>query len=333
MLVGMNEVCKRHNPGRVHPDQPGRLTVIERALAECDHTAWSEPNPARRDDIERVHDVRYLDELHAFCTGGGGPWDPDTVASEETWSASLASAGLAIWAARRATKTPPGAETPFALCRPPGHHARADDAMGFCFFNNVAIAAASLLDEGMVERIGIIDWDAHHANGTQQYVQRQPSTALVSLHQRGLYPGTGRLESTDVERILNVPLPSDLGDAEYLHAFEQTVAPAMRAYGPDVLLVSCGFDIHRKDLLASQEVTCDGFGLLADGVKRLARELDVGVGFVLEGGYAMDVLGECATAIADAFAGHVPERPAYHADRRLEEVLEQTGAHPLISLD
>lgn len=331
MYVGMNEACRRHDPGRVHPDQPGRLTVIEQAFAACEHTQWAEPHPASRDDIELVHDHAYLDDLRRFCADGGGPWDPDTVASEATWPASLASAGLAIWAAEEAVETSPGIDTPFALCRPPGHHALADDAMGFCFFNNIAVAAASLLDAGAVSRVGIIDWDAHHANGTQQFVQHQPGTSLVSMHQRGLYPGTGRLESANTDRVVNVPLPSDLGDGAYLHAFERTVVPAMTAFDPDVLLVSCGFDIHAKDLLASQELTSDGFGLLADAVQSLATSLGVGVGFVLEGGYAIDILGVCTTAIADACAGDVPPRPVYNVDQRLEEVLNKTDAHPLIA--
>ncbi|MFW6153522.1 MAG: histone deacetylase family protein, partial [Halobacteriota archaeon] len=206
----------------------------------------------------------------------------------------------------------------------------ADDAMGFCFVNNVAVAAEGVLAKGRADRVGIVDWDAHHANGTQQYVTDQPDAALVSLHQAGLYPGTGRLEATDTDRVVNVALPADLGDAAYLEAFDRTVVPAMSAFDPDVVLVSCGFDPHAKDVLASQRLTADGFGLLAGAVCELADALDAGVGVVLEGGYSLDVIGDCAVAMAEAFAGDVPPRPAYTTNRQLEAVIAEVERHPLV---
>lgn len=330
MRVGLHNACRGHNPGRAHPDSPGRLEALERALRNHPAVAWASPFAARRSAVEAVHDPDYLDELEVFCADGGGPWDPDTVASPETWRAALASAGVAQWVAEAAVSTAPGAHTPFGLCRPPGHHAMYDTAMGFCFFNNVAIAAETLLADHGVDRVGIIDWDVHHANGTEAYVIDRDDVALVSLHQRGLYPGTGTFRSERHERVLNVPLPSDLDDAAYLRAFEDAVVPAMTGFDPEVLLVSCGFDAHTGDVLASQRVSADGFGLLADAARCLAADLEVGIGLVLEGGYALDIIGNCATAVVDAFAGDPPERPPRSDDDRLATALGQIRGHPLI---
>lgn len=330
MRVGINEACFRHDPGRAHPDRRGRLEILRDALAERPSVELVEPAAASRAEVERVHDPDYLDRLLAFIDGGGGAWDPDTVASAATWEAALGAAGLATWASHRALETVPGAATPFALARPPGHHAMYDDAMGFCFVNNVAVGAASLLAETSAERVGILDWDVHHANGTEQFVIETPGTALVSVHERGLYPGTGTFRGETHERALNVPLPTDLGDGAYLHVFEATAVAAMRRFDPDVVLVSCGFDAVASDVLASQQLTPDGYGLLTDAVCRLGRELDCGVGFVLEGGYAIDALAPCAAALADAVAGDVPARPAYEPETELEDVVDRARAHPLI---
>ncbi len=330
MRVGTNEACYRHDPGRAHPDRIGRLEVLRDALSAHHDVRLVEPGPATRAEVERVHDPAYIDDLLAFIDAGGGAWDPDTVASADTWEAALGAAGLATWAANVGRETAPGADTPFALTRPPGHHAMYDDAMGFCFVNNVAVGAASVLEETPAERVGIIDWDVHHANGTESFVIHRPGTALVSLHQAGLYPGTGTFHGESHDRAMNVPLPSDLGDAGYLYAFEETAMAAMRRFDPDLVLVSCGFDAIRTDVLASQELTTDGYNLLADAVARLGRELGCGVGFVLEGGYAVDALGPSATAIADAFAGDVADRPDLDPDDALVDVVQRARAHPLL---
>ena len=331
MQIGLHEVCRLHDPGRAHPDTAARLDAIERALEQHPSVEWAAPFAARRPAVETVHDPDYLDELKAFCEAGGGPWDPDTVASSHSWRAALASAGVAQWVAEVAMDTKPGQESPFGLCRPPGHHAMYDTAMGFCFFNNVAIAAETLLRDHSARRVGIIDWDVHHANGTEAYIIERENVALVSLHQRGLYPGTGTLHSEQHDRVLNVPLPNDLDDAAYLTAFDETVVPAMRSFDPEVILVSCGFDAHVRDVLASQRLSTDGFGLLADATRTLATDLHAGVGFVLEGGYALDVIGNCARAVVDAFSGQAPTRPDSSENDRLRRSLDQLATHALLS--
>ncbi len=330
MRVGLHTACKAHDPGPTHPDTTGRLEIIERALQGVESVTWESPFAARRAAVQQVHDPSYLDKLEAFCDAGGGPWDADTVASPETWRASLAAAGVAQWVAEEAYTTAPGTRTPFGLTRPPGHHAMYDDAMGFCFFNNVAIAAETLRRDHGAGRVAILDWDVHHANGTEEYVTNTEGTALVSLHQRGLYPGTGTFSSEGHDRALNVPLPSDLGDAGYLRAMEEVVEPALTSFDPAVVLVSCGFDAHQYDVLASQRLTEDGYGLLGDAVKRVAEDLDSGIGFVLEGGYSLDVIGGCATSLVDAFAGDVPNRPPPETDDRLDDAIARARAHPLI---
>lgn len=331
MHVGLNGACRAHDPGQAHPDRPHRLDVIETAVADHDAVTWASPFAARRSAVEQIHDTAYVDELEAFCADGGGPWDPDTVASRDTWRASLAAAGVAQWVAERALTAAPGSGSPFGLTRPPGHHAMYDTAMGFCFFNNVALAAETLRRDHGVDRVGIVDWDVHHANGTEEYVIDREGVALVSLHQRGLYPGTGSLLGEGHDRVLNVPLPSDLDDGGYLRAFEAAVEPAMRGFDPAVVLVSCGFDAHQADVLATQRLSTDGYALLADAVRRLAEAVDAGVGLVLEGGYQLDVLGDCARAVVDGFAGEVPDRPSSGAAPLLEDTLAHAGEHPLVA--
>lgn len=330
MRIGLHDACRAHDPGRSHPDSQGRLDALERALREHPATTWTSPFAARRSAIEQVHDPAYLDELETFCADGGGPWDADTVASPETWRAALAAAGVAEWVAEASASTTPGSASPFGLCRPPGHHAMYDDAMGFCFFNNVAIAAEALRTDHGVDRVGIIDWDVHHANGTESYVIDREGVALVSLHQRGIYPGTGTFRGERHDRVLNVPLPSDLRDGDYLRVFESVVTPAMVSFNPEVILVSCGFDAHVGDVLSSQRLSTDGYGLLAGATIDLAEACDAGVGLVLEGGYALDVIGNCARAVVDAFAGDVPTRPEMDDDERLGTAIAQASSHPLL---
>lgn len=330
MRIGLHDACRAHDPGPAHPDAKGRLEALERALENHPSVTWESPFAARRSAVEQVHDPEYLDELEAFCADGGGPWDTDTVASAETWRASLAAAGVAQWVAECALEATPGSNTPFGLTRPPGHHAMYDDAMGFCFFNNVALAAETLSRDHDIDRIAIVDWDVHHANGTEEYVINRDDIALISLHQEHLYPGTGTFSSEIHDLALNVPLPSDLGDAGYLRTMEEVVEPALTAFEPEAILVSCGFDAHSHDVLASQQLSTEGYALLGDAIKRFALDLDAALGFVLEGGYAIDVIGSCAVALVDAFSGSVPERPVERTNPRLTAAIDQARAHPII---
>jgi acetoin utilization deacetylase AcuC-like enzyme len=213
--------------------------------------------------------------------------DADTPASETSWEAALLSAGAALQAVELGA---------FALARPPGHHALANAAMGFCLVNNAAVSARYAQAELGLERVAILDWDVHHGNGTQAIFWDDESVLYVSLHEWPFYPGTGG-PSEQRETTVNVPMSAGWGDHEYLHAFDHTVAPAIERFDPHLLVVSAGFDAHEDDPLAGMRVTAEGFRELA----RRSRELAPRVAAVLEGGYNLDTLPSLVGAALEGF--------------------------------
>jgi acetoin utilization deacetylase AcuC-like enzyme len=269
------------HPTEHHPETPRRLELLLATIG-----TWTDAAPATAEQVERCHTAEHVSRIRAVDEP---TWlDGDTPASGTSYEAALLAAGGAIQAA---------ATGGFALVRPPGHHALADRAMGFCLFNNVAIAARAAQSELGLDRVAIIDWDVHHGNGTQAIFWDDPSVLYVSIHQWPFYPGTGGPGEGN-ETTLNVPLAGGSGNEEYLRAFEELVEPAVRGFEPDLLLVSAGFDAHVDDPLAWMELTGHGFRELARRCRGLAPRLAA----VLEGGYNLETLPGLVHATLEGFS-------------------------------
>jgi acetoin utilization deacetylase AcuC-like enzyme len=264
-----NEAFARLHPTWHHPERPERMTALLEALP------WRESTRvATSAELERCHTREHVQRIRGITEP---TWvDGDTICSETSWEAAILAAGIAIDAVEQGG---------FALVRPPGHHALPDAAMGFCLFDNVAVAARHAQAELDVERVAILDWDVHHGNGTQAIFLDDPTVLFVSLHQWPFYPGSGGPEEQR-ETLLNLPFPPGYGDREYLEAFSEAVEPKVRRFAPDLLLVSAGFDAHVDDPLADMAVTEDGFRELG----RRASAMAPRVAAVLEGGYNVSTL-------------------------------------------
>jgi len=290
-----------------HPENAGRLLAIERTLAGAGWPGLDrrEAPAAARDQLLRVHSPEHVDAIEAFCARGGGMIDLDTVASERSYEAALHAAGGAAEAAERLL----AGEAGFAFCalRPPGHHAERARAMGFCLFNNVAVAAAHALEAGGAERVLVFDWDVHHGNGTEAIFAASPKVLYASIHQWPLYPGTGAAdhagEGAGDGYTVNLPVAPGAGTDEFLALAQHVVAPIARAYQPGLIAISAGYDAHADDPLAECRVDTAGFGDLAATMREVAGELDVPVLVCLEGGYEPAALAESVMATIEALAG------------------------------
>jgi acetoin utilization deacetylase AcuC-like enzyme len=309
LLVATDPEFAEHDPGRGHPERVSRLRAVAAGIAAAgvdDAIVPLAPRDATRADLERVHSPAMLDSLQQVCADGGGNLDADTVVSTGSWAAALRAAGAGLAAVDALEEN--GAEAAFLGVRPPGHHATGRVPMGFCLVNNVAVTAAALAARG--ERVCVVDYDAHHGNGTQDIFYSHPDVCYVSLHEWPLYPGTGRLQDTGqgagTGTTLNFPLPAGATGDVYLRAFDDVITPVVEGFGPAWVLVSAGFDAHRADPLTGLALSSGDYGALADRVRALAPRPGRVVVF-LEGGYDLGALRDGVAATLRVLAGEPAE--------------------------
>ncbi len=309
VLVGSVVDANGHVTPLGHPERHARLVSFENGIADAhldDVIRAVDVTPAPFADLARVHDELYLDALAQLCGAGGGRLDPDTIASSGSFETARQAAGLGLAAVAqlRAGR----AASAFVAPRPPGHHAVADRAMGFCLVNNIAVTAAALADDG--ERVAILDWDVHHGNGTQAIFWDDPRVLYASVHQWPAYPGTGRAEDCGGPKApgltVNVPLPAGATGDVALAALDEVVTPAIDAFVPTWVLISAGFDAHRHDPLGELAWSAGDFAMLTRRAVAWAPA-EGRVVAVLEGGYDLDALRACVHATVRALAGE----PAY----------------------
>jgi acetoin utilization deacetylase AcuC-like enzyme len=310
-------ICMEHDPSahvRAHPDTPERLVVLERELRERDWLGFErrEAPAVSEDELELVHDRALVCSIRKLCESGGGPIDADTYVGEFSYRAALHAAGGACAVARALLGGE--ARLAFAGVRPSGHHAEPARAMGFCLFNNVAVAAALAIAELGAERVFVLDWDVHHGNGTAEAFRRRSDVLFASIHQSPLYPGTGPLSDAGSGEgegfTINLPVTPGSKEDLWLSLIEHVIVPAASAFHPDLVLVSAGFDAHREDPLASVRLETESFAGMARHVRALAEQVGAPIGVVLEGGYAPAALAASAIATLEAFAGDEQPRSA-----------------------
>jgi acetoin utilization deacetylase AcuC-like enzyme len=272
-----------------HPDTPERMLALERMLSAEGDLGWQRRDApaAERSTVELVHSARLAEQIEALAHAGGGAIDADTVVAEPSFRAALHAVGGACELVRAllAGETRLG----FSMLRPSGHHAEPDRAMGFCLLNNVAVAAALAIAELGARRVFVLDWDVHHGNGTAETFRARSDVLFASIHQSPLYPGTGQLADVGSGAgegfTLNLPVPPGSGEELWLSLVEHVVVPVARAFAPELVLVSAGFDAHRADPLAGCMLQASSFGEIARHARDLALACDAPLGIVLEGGY------------------------------------------------
>jgi acetoin utilization deacetylase AcuC-like enzyme len=306
-LYFSHAACLEHDP-RVyspgHPDTPARLLTLERALAERDWLGWRrrEAPAASESELELVHTREHVRAIRELCASGGGRVDADTFVIEPSYRAALHAAGGACAMTRALLAGE--ADVGFCAVRPSGHHAESARAMGFCLFNNVAVAAATAIAELGLERVLILDWDVHHGNGTAEIFERRADVLFVSIHEQGLYPGTGTRAQMGTGAgqgyTLNLPVPPGSDGELWTTLLDGVVLPAAVAFAPQLVLVSAGFDAHSGDPLAHCSLQTASFVQMAERVRELTRAAAIPLGLVLEGGYDERLLAECVCATLTA---------------------------------
>jgi acetoin utilization deacetylase AcuC-like enzyme len=311
-----------------HPENAGRLRAVTAALEARDWMGLEriEAPAADREQLERVHTRAHIDSIEELSGRGGGPIDLDTTTSAGSWEAALHAAGGAAHAAQRLL----AGDDRAALCalRPPGHHAEGDRAMGFCLFNNIAVAAEHALQACGAERVLILDWDVHHGNGTEAIFAESNHVLYASIHQWPLYPGTGAAEYTGSGAgegyTVNLPVPPGAGPDEFLALVQHVVVPIGREYAPDLIAISAGYDAHRADPLASCALDEVAYADMSASLRQLAEEVSCPILVCLEGGYDPDALAASVVATLEALTSeHEPRDAPADAAR---EAIRRVGA-------
>jgi acetoin utilization deacetylase AcuC-like enzyme len=306
-----DDIVLEHEMG-THPENGSRMTSTMALLPESgllDKLTRIPMRAATRDELALVHDPRYVGAVERAAHDGGGWADPDTLITPRSYDVAAQVVGGTLNALDAVVTG--DVRSAYCLVRPPGHHATPVQAMGFCLFNHVAVAAAQARAKYGLERVAIIDFDVHHGNGTQDAFYGDAGVLYVSTHEYPFYPGTGAAEETGEADgrgfTVNVPMPHGSGDAEHARAFEEIVAPAVRRFRPELVLVSAGFDAHFADDIALQQVSVDGYGRLVSIVRGLADELcDGRLLMAQEGGYHLVALPWCVRRSIELLRGDEP---------------------------
>jgi acetoin utilization deacetylase AcuC-like enzyme len=318
-------IFREHDSGAGHPERPQRVDAVRRGIEAAGLAArleWPAVRPATDAELLRIHTEAHVRSV-AATDGRTVAFDPDTQAGPRTYQAALHAAGAAVDAA---TAVLDGrVDRAFCLSRPPGHHAESERVMGFCYFNNVAVAAADALARG-VARVLIVDFDVHHGNGTQEIFYPDPRVLYVSSHQFPFYPGTGGPLELGAGPgrgfTANLPMPAGSGDADYLRVYREIVLPMARAFDPELVLVSAGFDAFGGDPLAGMSLTADGYGALAGICLQAADGAASGRAvFALEGGYDLDGLATSGAAVTRVLLGETVPEPGGTASGEIERRL------------
>lgn len=288
-----------HDTGFFHPEKPSRLTAITTALQAVpwsNQLVWHLPTPVSSQSdrltqaLHAVHPLHYTQAVQTLAASGGGFIDADTVVSPRTYDVALLAVSAWLDGVDRVLET---GQPAFVLARPPGHHAEANQGMGFCIFSNAAIAAHYALTQPSVNRVAILDWDVHHGNGTQAIVECHPHVAYCSLHEFPHYPGTGSAqEQGRFNNVLNIPLPAGSAFADYQIAFEQKIVPFLRQFQPDLLIVSAGYDATQADPLANITLNPEDYGVFT----QYCLQISPNIVFGLEGGYDLKALAQSVVA-------------------------------------
>lgn len=317
VLILTDPAMTLHDPGPGHPERPARLRAIHEMLDQLtlDGIVLARPQAATQTHIQRVHDAAYIDRIDAL-RGTTVRLDADTAVSSDSVNAAYLAAGAAINAVETLFPSPSKRESArraFALVRPPGHHAEHDRAMGFCLFNNIAIAAAHAIEHLGCQRVLIVDWDVHHGNGTQNMFYDRRDVLYFSSHQSPLYPGTGALEAVGTGAgegfTVNAPMPAGTDDADMVALYQRLLVPIADAYQPDLVLVSAGFDAHHDDPLAGISMTERGFASLCRMMRDIAdRHAKGRLALLLEGGYSLTALTRSVEACLRTLLNDDPNR-------------------------